>query len=396
MIKVSIIVPYLREETLKRCIFSIYENAGIPKEEYEIISEEDTERIGCAKMVKKLVYKANSDKVLFIGEDVIAEKDFLKEALIALETFEDGIGLAALNDRENVEPTEDRNCKLASHWIASKELLLLLDGEFFHTGYDHCYCDNELTNRCIALGKYMFAEKSLITHKPVRDVFHVEKRKASSVKYDRALYKFRKEHGWKTPISWDGERCVPNHMHKNIKTYMEHIARYNYAMRYVRDRKVLDASCGSGYGTNMFYDIAKEVYGVDINPAALSYAKKNYRGKFGFCDLNKDFPDEIFDSVVSFETIEHLKHPETFLENVKNHSKEFMFSIPIELQLTNNHNQFHLHKYSIETAKELIENVFDKKKVRYWIQAGINFYNKYEDPRYLIGYLDQGKEWKKP
>jgi len=389
MIKVSIIIPYLRDNIIERCISSIKENAGIPEEEYEIVAEKDVDRIGCPKMVKRLVYKASANRVLFIGEDVVVKKDFLKEALLAMDNFSDGIGLVALNDGDAIEPTKNRNCKLASHWIADKGLLPLLDGEFFHTGYDHSYCDNELTERCYNLGKYFFAEKSIVAHVPVRDEFHRETRCRTSKLYDRALYEFRRENNWTTPLIWDGERCVPNCMHDHVKTYMEHNARYNYSLKYIRNKKVLDASCGSGYGVNMYYDLAKEVHGVDRNPAALSYAKQNYRGKFGYCDLNKDFPDEEYEVITSFETIEHLEDPTFFLNNVKKHSKEFMFSIPIEAHIANNHNEFHLHKYSYDSAKKLVADVFSGVRIRCWSQAGLNFYDKRDDTRFLIGYLRQ-------
>lgn len=392
MIKVSIIIPYLRDDIIKRCLSAIEINAGMPKNEYELVIEKDIKNIGCPKMVKKLVYKSNADRVLFIGEDVIVKKDFLKEALLAIDSFTDGIGLAALNDGDALEPTEHRKCKLASHWIADKRLLPLLDGEFFHTGYDHFYCDNELTERCYNLGKYVFAEKSIIAHKPVRDEIHARRFDRLSRNYDKYLLSFRRENKWKTPLFFDGERCIPNLMKGNINVYNQHIARYNYSLKYVLNKKVLDASCGSGYGVNMYYDFAKEVCGVDFNVAALDYAKRRYRGTFGFCDLNKDFPDEEYDIVTSFETIEHLKNPEFFLENIKKHSREFFFSIPIEEKWKRN--KFHLRGYSMDNARKLMINTFPKAGKMFWIQAGVNFYKRFEKPHFLIGYLDQGALWK--
>lgn len=40
----------------------------------------------------------------------------------------------------------------------------LLEGEFFHTGYNHTGCDNELKARVEAVGKYAWAEKAKIWH----------------------------------------------------------------------------------------------------------------------------------------------------------------------------------------------------------------------------------------
>ena len=58
---ISIIIPVVRPEKAKRCIEAIKKHIGISN--YEIIDEEDTDRIGCPKMVKRLVKKTKYDKV---------------------------------------------------------------------------------------------------------------------------------------------------------------------------------------------------------------------------------------------------------------------------------------------------------------------------------------------
>lgn len=39
-----------------------------------------------------------------------------------------------------------------------------LEGEFFHTGYNHTGCDNELRARVEMIGKYAFGKKAQIFH----------------------------------------------------------------------------------------------------------------------------------------------------------------------------------------------------------------------------------------
>ena len=51
---VSILIPTIREEGLKNCIKHITENACVPNMLYEIISEEDNDRIGCPLTLKNL------------------------------------------------------------------------------------------------------------------------------------------------------------------------------------------------------------------------------------------------------------------------------------------------------------------------------------------------------
>jgi len=181
-------------------------------------------------------------------------------------------------------------------------------------------------------------------------------------------------------MKYTGERCVPEFMSGAVKIYQCHLARYNFALIHARNKKVLDASCGCGFGTDILYDICKDILGVDISEEAIEYARKRYRGRFEVIDLDRDFPGEDFDIVVSFETMEHLDNPDFFIENVKKHSKEFLFSIPI-----GGVNRFHKKLYSREDIKNLAEKHF--KKTRWNIQRGMNFSKHLrERGSYLIGY----------
>jgi 2-polyprenyl-3-methyl-5-hydroxy-6-metoxy-1,4-benzoquinol methylase len=67
-------------------------------------------------------------------------------------------GLIGLND------TLWPDGMLATHWLASKALLPMLGGEFFHTGYNHLSCDNELTEMCRKAGKYYWCEIAKVVH----------------------------------------------------------------------------------------------------------------------------------------------------------------------------------------------------------------------------------------
>ncbi|MHC4753111.1 MAG: class I SAM-dependent methyltransferase [Planctomycetota bacterium] len=84
-----------------------------------------------------------------------------------------------------------------------------------------------------------------------------------------------------------------------------HTNRYNFARRYVKGKRVLDAGCGAGYGSQIMLDAgAKKVIGIDIDKDALVYAKSHYNGKFLNMDItNMKFKKNSFDVVVSFEVI---------------------------------------------------------------------------------------------
>jgi O-antigen biosynthesis protein len=122
------------------------------------------------------------------------------------------------------------------------------------------------------------------------------------------------EHIEQNNVQFTGERIVINKVVKeNFKDVMEeHLARYNFARQFVENKVVLDAACGSGYGTKILHSSgAKNVIGVDVSSESLLEAEKTYAAeniKYLYGDVNSlNFEDESFDVVVSFETIEHIR-----------------------------------------------------------------------------------------
>jgi SAM-dependent methyltransferase len=98
----------------------------------------------------------------------------------------------------------------------------------------------------------------------------------------------------------------------------EHRARYRFGAQVVAGKKVLDASCGVGYGLEILSTAgAASVIGVDVSTEAIGEAKARfgeYAEELVEADLRKlPFEDDSFDAVVSFETIEHVEEPERAL-----------------------------------------------------------------------------------
>jgi len=159
MEQISIVIPIIRPDAAKRCIKAIKKNAGLPIGQYEIITGIDTDGVGCPRMVKKLVKRTKHDLVMFLGDDTVPEKDFLKNALLKMQEI--GWGVVGLH-------TQDKRVKDGNpfaHWLAHKKMLKYIEGgDFFSTEYNHCWCDNELKDIAEELGKWAWAKDSLITH----------------------------------------------------------------------------------------------------------------------------------------------------------------------------------------------------------------------------------------
>ena len=154
---VSILIPTIRTAGLQRCVNAAKMHAGVDLD-VQFMYALDSNRIGCPKILKYLVERSKFDLVMFLGDDTIPQQDYLIEAINAMASLPGGWGLVGLNDG-----FQD-GTKLATHWLASKKLLPLIGGEFFHTGYLHTFCDNELTERCKVLGRYVWAVNSKIEH----------------------------------------------------------------------------------------------------------------------------------------------------------------------------------------------------------------------------------------
>jgi len=129
-----------------------------------------------------------------------------------------------------------------------------------------------------------------------------------------------------TELRLTDERVIPKVMNPRNGILREHIARYRFAKDFIRGR-VLDLSCGVGYAVPIFLAdssrrVITEYVGVDIDRETLEYARKNYsHPKAGFvagdaCDPSLYSQLGLFDSIVSFETIEHLEEDYNFIENI--------------------------------------------------------------------------------
>lgn len=108
----------------------------------------------------------------------------------------------------------------------------------------------------------------------------------------------------------------------SVRMTADHEARYRFASRWAYHRRVLDAACGSGYGTAMLAESGAElVVGVDRNEEALAHAEEHYSGDrvtFERGDVQRLSYRGGFDIAVSFETVEHVDDHRAFLRGLYN------------------------------------------------------------------------------
>ncbi|HYT23452.1 MAG TPA: class I SAM-dependent methyltransferase [Candidatus Polarisedimenticolia bacterium] len=164
-------------------------------------------------------------------------------------------------------------------------------------------------------------------------------------------------------LPFTGERIVPGQVSEPL--FREHEARYVFASRFVKDKAVLDVSCGTGIGTHyLLTEGAHSCLGLDIDRPAIDYARAAYEGcQFEECDAtNLCIPDSSIDVVVSFETIEHLKDQLKFLSECH----RVLRPGGVLVCSTPNHtmsrwapkNPYHLHEFTMGEFRRALETIF--------------------------------------
>jgi 2-polyprenyl-3-methyl-5-hydroxy-6-metoxy-1,4-benzoquinol methylase len=107
-----------------------------------------------------------------------------------------------------------------------------------------------------------------------------------------------------------GRRKKPKR--KYINNFLSHCKIYKFAAQFVRDKRVADIGCGSGYGCEILKNAgATFVSGSDISKHAIEFCRSHYCdiGEFilqGITDLNQ-YSEDSFDISISSEVLEHIK-----------------------------------------------------------------------------------------
>ena len=165
-----------------------------------------------------------------------------------------------------------------------------------------------------------------------------------------------------------GERVVPGRVDPDL--WNEHLARYSFAARLSRKKRVLDAGCGAGYGAAELARVAGRVVGIDVSQEAISFATANYRApNLRFLRSScaaLPFADHSFDLVVAFEVIEHITEWPSLLDEARRllaPGGQFIVSTPNKSYYTDTRRQsgpnpWHVHEFEFEEFRQALSAVF--------------------------------------
>lgn len=150
------------------------------------------------------------------------------------------------------------------------------------------------------------------------------------------------------------------------------IHKYLFASKYSENKSVLDVACGIGYGSNIIKNNTKSchVIGGDNYFKGIKFGNETYNKNIDFCNLSAiflPFKDSSLDMVISFETFEHLKDLNKFLEEIRRTLKDgglLICSTPNRVwsERVGIKNEFHLKEYTHDELESILNKYFKEIK----------------------------------
>ena len=163
-----------------------------------------------------------------------------------------------------------------------------------------------------------------------------------------------------------------------------HLKRYQFAKTLIKDGdEVLDIACGVGYGSYVMAENKNANFtAVDISTGAIEHANKHFkRDNIEFiCSPAETFePEKKFDVMISFETIEHLRHDKVFIGLITKHLKQgglFICSTPNELNVPHSilSTPFHYRHYTPRQMTRMLKRKGGLKTEAIYTQRKSNDY----------------------
>lgn len=130
----------------------------------------------------------------------------------------------------------------------------------------------------------------------------------------------------KNKLICTGERVIEDAYKASASSfliYLFHLATYDFCLPFVRQKRVLDFGCGSGYGSHLMAEHCESIVGVDIADDAIEFASQTYSRdnleyrRIGNIEVTPlPFDDASFDTVISFQVMEHIEKVDKYLDEI--------------------------------------------------------------------------------
>lgn len=159
----------------------------------------------------------------------------------------------------------------------------------------------------------------------------------------------------------------------------EHRSRYRFAAQFARGRRVLDVACGSGFGLDMLRAAGGWPLGVDYDAHTLREIQRERASELVVADATRlPLASAALDTVVSFETIEHVPDAPALVRELRRVLKpggRLILSTPNrDFGPLSRHtaNRFHIREFTAAELREMLSHCFEH--VQLFGQRPVNAY----------------------
>jgi SAM-dependent methyltransferase len=146
---------------------------------------------------------------------------------------------------------------------------------------------------------------------------------------------------------------------------------------------VLEIGCGAGRGTQTLISNSKSYTAIDKNPVLIAELSKKYpQAKFLAANIPPllGIPSSSFDTVVSFQVIEHIEDDQQFLQEIKRVLRpggKLIFTTP-NRNLSLTRNPWHIREYEAQELQKLCKKFFQEVNLL-GIGGNEKIWNYYEE-----------------
>lgn len=141
------------------------------------------------------------------------------------------------------------------------------------------------------------------------------------------------------------------------------LSAYYHAREFVNG-DVLELGCGEGRGVELLAPLAKSYVGIDKIGDVIGRLREKFPNNKFEQAVFPPFPFEenVFDTVVTFQVIEHIKDDDTFIKEIYRVLKpggRALITTP-NIKMTLSRNPWHIREYTAEQLTALCKKYFDK------------------------------------
>ncbi len=180
--------------------------------------------------------------------------------------------------------------------------------------------------------------------------------------------------------SFDRER--PSFEDSNNVTVKRCFFAYEWALQYVKGKRIADIGCADGYGTQSYASHVDSVIGVDYSEPTLKVAREKYKHLNNLSFISGKVPplpleSNSLDVITAFQFIEHIEDRAGFMKDVMRVLKPggiFLCTTPNN-KMSIARNPFHVHEYTFAEMEKEAGAIFTS--IELWGVQGSERVNKY-------------------